>query len=77
ALAYGTRMKTMLDGVRSEACLGVELCPGLYECEANYLVQHEWARTAEDILWRRTKLGLKATSDDVASLERWVDRRAA
>ncbi|MGB2411303.1 MAG: glycerol-3-phosphate dehydrogenase [Candidatus Puniceispirillaceae bacterium] len=77
ALSYGTRMKTMLDGVRSEACLGVELCPGLYECEANYLVQHEWARTAEDILWRRTKLGLKATSDDVASLERWVDRRAA
>ena len=77
ALAYGTRMDSMLDGVRSEAGLGAELCPGLHECEANYLVQHEWAYTAEDILWRRTKLGLKATSDNVASLERWVDRIAA
>ena len=76
-LAYGTRMETMLDGVRSEAGLGAELCPGFYECEALYLVHHEWACTAEDILWRRTKLGLKAASDDVASLERWIDRRAA
>ena len=64
-------------GVRSEGGLGAKLCPGLHECEANYLVQHEWAYTAEDILWRRTKLGLKATSDNVASLERWVDRIAA
>jgi glycerol-3-phosphate dehydrogenase len=76
-MAYGTRMDTMLDGVRSQAGLGAELCPGLYECEALYLVHHEWACTAEDILWRRTKLGLKAASDNVASLERWVDRRAA
>ena len=75
-LAYGTRMETMLNGVRSEAGLGAELCPGLYECEALYLVHHEWACTAEDILWRRTKLGLKAASDNVASLKRWVDRRA-
>ena len=42
-----------------------------------YLVHHERACTAEDILWRRTKLGLRAASDNVASPERWVDRRAA
>ena len=42
-----------------------------------YLEHYEWACTAEDILWRRTKLGLKAASDNAASLERWVNGRAA
>ena len=45
--------------------------------KALYLVHHEWACKAEDILWRRTKLRLKEGSDNAASLERWVDRRAA
>ena len=49
----------------------------LMEREALYLVHHEWACKAEDILWRRTKLRLKEGADNAASLERWVDRRAA
>ena len=77
ALAYGTRLDIMLDGVRSKAGLGAELSPGLYECEALYLLHHEWACSAEDILWRRTKLGLKATSEDVMNLEHWINGRAA
>ncbi|MEO7403211.1 MAG: glycerol-3-phosphate dehydrogenase C-terminal domain-containing protein, partial [Burkholderiales bacterium] len=41
--------------------LGERLAPGLYEAEVRYLVKHEWARTAGDVLWRRTKVGLVAT----------------
>jgi glycerol-3-phosphate dehydrogenase len=58
ARAYGTRIGAMLGHCRSRADLGEEIVPGLYEVEADYLVRMEWAQTASDILWRRTKLGL-------------------
>lgn len=60
ARTYGTRLHRLLDGARALADLGRDLGGGLYEVEVDYLVQHEWARTAEDVLWRRTKLGLHA-----------------
>ena len=52
--------------------LGDELAPGLYAREVDYLVRHEWARTADDILWRRTKLGLRATPADVRRVQEYV-----
>jgi glycerol-3-phosphate dehydrogenase len=55
---YGDLVYTLLDGAENSADLGALLGPGLYEREVNYLWTHEWARCAEDILWRRTKLGL-------------------
>jgi glycerol-3-phosphate dehydrogenase len=70
--AYGTRLHVILGAARSLSDLGTEILPGLYEAEARYLVNVEWARTAEDILWRRSKLRLKATDLDVARLERWL-----
>ncbi len=72
---HGTRTFDMLGSASQVADLGAELVPGLYECEAHYLVEQEWAFTAEDILWRRTKLGLHASRLDTHLLEQWLDRR--
>jgi glycerol-3-phosphate dehydrogenase len=52
--------------------LGEELSPGLFEIEARYLVDQEWARTADDILWRRTKLGLHAMPHSMQRLTSWL-----
>jgi glycerol-3-phosphate dehydrogenase len=48
----------LLVGVTDMAGLGAKLGPDLYAREVDYLCDQEWARTADDILWRRTKLGL-------------------
>jgi glycerol-3-phosphate dehydrogenase len=66
ARGYGSRVETLLAG----GDLGAEVAPGLFEAELNYLHAHEWARSADDVLWRRTKLGLHldgAGRDAVAS----------
>jgi len=72
ARAYGTLADTMLAGIGSMEAMGACLVPGLYEVEANYLVNYEWARTADDILWRRTKLGLRAQAADRERLQAWL-----
>jgi glycerol-3-phosphate dehydrogenase len=72
ARAYGTRIDILLQGARSFADLGDELFPQLYEREAAYLCKHEWARTVEDILWRRTKLGLHRPDDAAVRLYNWL-----
>lgn len=60
AASYGTRALRILGEAGGMADLGSELGAGLTEAELAYLVREEWARTAEDVLWRRTKLGLRA-----------------
>ena len=54
---------------------GAEIAPGLFERELQYLVDHEWARSAEDVLWRRSKLGLHYTAAQQAAVARWLDAR--
>jgi len=68
ARAYGTRMHRLIGNATSVAALGRDLGGGLYEAEIDYLVRHEWARTPEDILWRRTKLGLHVHAETVQRL---------
>ncbi|WP_338846060.1 glycerol-3-phosphate dehydrogenase [Massilia sp. W12] len=68
ARAYGARTPQILGQARSLAELGEEICPGLYAAEVRYLQQVEWARSAEDILWRRSKLGLRASAQQVENL---------
>lgn len=63
ARTYGSRAERLLEGVTSAVDLGDDLGGGLTQREVDYLVAHEWARTAEDILFRRTKLGLHHPSD--------------
>ena len=58
---YGTRTERLLDGARSISDLGEHFGGGLYAREVDYLISREWARSAEDVLFRRTKLGLQAT----------------
>lgn len=73
AHAYGTRLERVLGSVTALGDLGRELLPGLYEREVEYLCREEFARSAEDILWRRTKLGLHLLGTDPAPLERWLE----
>jgi glycerol-3-phosphate dehydrogenase len=75
ARAYGTRIGLVLAGRSSLADLGAELVPGLYEAEIAYLVRHEWACCAADILWRRTKLGLHVGAGCEALLDEWIAAR--
>jgi glycerol-3-phosphate dehydrogenase len=63
AHAYGTRTEKLLEGRASLAQMGEDYGEGLYEAEVAYLIDKEWARTPEDILWRRTKLGLHIRND--------------
>ena len=69
---YGTRAKAVLGTARSEADLGTHFGADLYAAEVDYLVANEWARTAQDILWRRTKLGLKVSAEDATRLEEYL-----
>ena len=61
-------------GVFADGQLGAEVAPGLFEAELEYLHEHEWARTADDVLWRRTKLGLHLTATERACVAAWCDR---
>jgi glycerol-3-phosphate dehydrogenase len=77
AHAYGTRMERLLSDCASLADMGREILPGLFELEAAYWIDQEWALTAEDMLWRRSKLGLHMPADGAAVLADWIVRRAA
>jgi glycerol-3-phosphate dehydrogenase len=52
--------------------MGEEIAPGLYAAEVEYLIQHEWASSAADILWRRSKLGLHLPPDTKSKLDDWI-----
>ena len=58
--------------------MGSEMCirdrhfgAGLYELEAKFLINHEWAMSAEDIMWRRSKLGLHMSEDERTGFIEW------
>jgi len=75
ARAYGTRAEALLGSARGLADLGEDLGAGLHEAEADYLIDREWAQSAEDILWRRSKLGLHLPQGGAARLDDWIARR--
>ena len=70
--AYGSRARRILDGAKSQADLGQAFGATLTEREVKYLMAEEWARTADDVVWRRSKLGLRMSADEVAALDRWM-----
>ncbi|MFM0293623.1 MULTISPECIES: glycerol-3-phosphate dehydrogenase [Paraburkholderia] len=73
ARAYGTRAKHVIGNARSVADLGRAFAPGLYEAELTYLRDTEWARSAQDVLWRRSKLGLHVEPGTLDSITRDID----
>ena len=72
ATGYGSRAVRILTAAQSLADLGEEIAPGLHEAELHYLIRSEWAVSADDILWRRTKQGLRCSPDDVVRLQTWL-----
>ena len=76
AHAYGTRIARVIGSATSLAGLGAQVLPQLYERELEYLCREEFALTAEDILWRRSKLGLHLMKADLSPLARWLDTHA-
>ncbi|HET8700560.1 MAG TPA: glycerol-3-phosphate dehydrogenase, partial [Nitrococcus sp.] len=72
ARSYGTRMHRILAGAHELDALGEHFGAGLYEAELRYLVAAEWAVTAADVLWRRSKLGLHLNEAQVARVEQWL-----
>jgi glycerol-3-phosphate dehydrogenase len=70
--AYGTCAFRMLGNAAAPSDLGRVFGAGLTEVEVRYLVREEWAATAEDILWRRSKLGLRFSRDEAANLSAFL-----
>jgi glycerol-3-phosphate dehydrogenase len=74
---YGTLTWQLLAGKQHTADLGQRFTEGLWQAEVDYLVQYEWATTADDILWRRTKLGLTCSSAEKAQLSAYLEMHPA
>jgi len=72
AHAYGTRASKVLGHAKSIADLGQAFGATLTESEVRYLMSSEWACTAEDIVWRRSKLGLLMSPGEIAALDEWM-----
>lgn len=75
--AYGTMLHEMLAAVREEADMGRNFGAGFTEVEARWMRDHEWAKTTEDCLWRRSKLGLHLTEGEQAAFQHWWQENAA
>ncbi|MCD1619744.1 glycerol-3-phosphate dehydrogenase [Salipiger manganoxidans] len=73
--AYGTEARQILEGAQSAADLGRDFGATLTEREVLWLMEREFALTAEDVLWRRGKLGLRVTAAQAADLQIWMDAR--
>lgn len=76
ARTYGTRIHTVLADARSVSDLGQHFGGGLYQAEIDYLIAHEFAKTAEDILKRRTKLSLHMTAEEISEVNKIFDTAA-
>ncbi len=69
---YGTRAQNLLGLAKSVADLGRHFGADLYEAEVRYLIASEWAMTAEDVLWRRTKRGLRLSPAEAQTLDEFM-----
>jgi glycerol-3-phosphate dehydrogenase len=72
--AYGTRVTKVLNGATSLADLGPCFGADLTAAEVRYLMNEEWAETADDVLWRRSKLGLRFTDEQRAALDQFMQQ---
>ena len=75
--AYGTRIDRVLGAAKSFDDLGPRFVGDLTGAELRYLMAQEWAQTADDVLWRRTKLGLLASGQDREAVARFMAETAA
>jgi glycerol-3-phosphate dehydrogenase len=74
---YGTRTAAILGAAKDWSDLGKLFGSGLTEAELRYLITREWARTPEDVLWRRSKLGLNLNASELCELKIWMQNNQA
>src|SRR5260370_5743076 len=72
AATYGEQAQRILAGARTTTDLGMAFGATLTEAEVRYLMGQEFARTADDVLWRRTKLGLVFSAAEAPPLDRFM-----
>lgn len=77
ARSYGTLARQILGNAKTVEELGIHFGAHLYEAEVAYMIENEWAMTAEDILWRRSKLGLKMKPEEVEKLGKWLENEVS
>ncbi|GGK55310.1 glycerol-3-phosphate dehydrogenase [Amphritea balenae] len=70
---YGTLTFKLLEDANQLSELGLQFADGFYEAEILYLINHEWALTTEDIIWRRTKQGLRMSDQETKNLTQYLD----
>jgi glycerol-3-phosphate dehydrogenase len=75
--SYGTLTEDLLAGARDLSGLGEHLGDGIYDAEMRYLSRREWVETADDLLWRRSKLGLHVTETTKQKIADWLARQGA
>lgn len=73
--SYGTHARTLLTDASSASDLGQDFGATLTEREVSFLMDNEFARTADDVVWRRSKLGLRMTAEQIATLDSWMSGR--
>jgi len=73
---YGTHAFDIIGDINATEQLGVHFGGDLYGAEVEYLMEKEWAKTADDVLWRRSNLGLYLTQDEAETLNGWMKDRA-
>lgn len=73
--AYGTEVAEALAGARDIKALGQDFGADLYQVEVQWLMDKEFARSAEDVVWRRSKLGLRMSKEQISALEKWMECR--
>lgn len=73
--AYGTEAQEMLGNAEALADLGQDFGATLMETEVRWLMEREFATCAEDVIWRRNKLGLRMTSTQIEALDKWMSAR--
>ncbi|MBA83973.1 MAG: glycerol-3-phosphate dehydrogenase [Rhodobacteraceae bacterium] len=74
---YGTEVQQVLGHPRGLDDLGRDFGAGLFEPELRWLIAHEFARSAQDVVWRRTRLGLHLTQDQIAQIDAWMQDHLA
>ena len=72
ARAYGTQMDVIIGNAKSNDDLGEHIGENIYETEVRYLIEQEFAKTSEDILWRRSKLGLHINKQTKQALDHFI-----
>ena len=73
--SYGTKIHDILGKAQDEEGLGQGFGAGLYESEVRYLIENEWVEEADDVIWRRTKLGIHMNADEIQGLTDWFKQQ--